>query len=78
MIPVCFLQIILYYKNYSKLNLYSHRHKQKYKFTVVYESRIDRISLDYPGFVRWQHYLVPHTDNIQKQDFSKVMQPSKS
>ena len=32
--------IILYYKSYSKLNLYSHKITQKYKFAVVYEIRI--------------------------------------
>ena len=43
-----------------------------------------RISLNYPGSVRWQHFLVLHTDNIQKPTntpdrlLCEVTQPSKS
>ena len=44
-------QIILYYKNYSKVNLYSNKNnKQKYKYAVVYDAGImaglNSISLD--------------------------------
>ena len=42
------------------------------------------LSLGYPGSVRWQHFLAPHTDNIQNTTMSsefllsEVTQPSES
>jgi len=44
----------------------------------------NRISLDYPDSVRWQHLLVPLTDSVQKltnwpdYHLGKVPQPSES
>ena len=35
-----FHQIMLHYKHYSELNMYSHKHKQNYKLVVVYEAGI--------------------------------------
>ena len=40
LIGYSFCQTILYYKNYSKLNLYSRKNKHKFKFAVVYEAGI--------------------------------------
>ena len=49
--------MILYYKIYSKLNLYSYKNQQKQKIcSCLYSTNYDKLSLDYPGSVRWQHF----------------------
>ena len=61
------------------------QNKQKYKFAIVYETGIyGRISLSYTGSARWQHFVDPRTDNIQRPTKSPdyllddVTQPSMS
>ena len=50
---------MLYYKNYSELDLYLHKINRNTKFAVVYKKNITAVS------VRWRHWI-DHADTKQK------------
>ena len=50
---------MLYYKNYSELDLYLHKINRNTKFAVVYKKNITAVSL------RWRHWI-DHADTKQK------------